>query len=212
MGFSVEINCVLRSDEKHVLEVGSVCEFKKPGSRVFFDNIPIWLTRSDWTALAEIRVVSQTRDGKNLTGRFEVTHVYEGDEKKVMTDTFCRMFSFQGEFDPYFYLLESREIYDAAVKTGFLVRHDLLDEGFIHASPAEQLTRVANKHYKGIKDVVCALVRKERVLATVKYEPATAGVYPHIYGPLNMDAVDKVLDIKPNSGGEYVIDTATLNR
>ncbi len=211
MGFHVEINSILRSDEPYELEVGKTYDFTKSGSRVFFDNIPVTLTRSDWTALAEIQIVSQTRHTtKELTGQFEVTHVYEGEEQAVVTNVFRRMYSFPGEFDPYFYLLESNDIYQEAVKAGFLVRHDLRDEGFIHASPANQLTRVANKHYKDVDDLRCALVRKERILAEVRYEPATAGVYPHVYGPLNMDAVDRVLKIKKEADGTYDIDIDQL--
>lgn len=212
MGFHVEINCILRSDKKYKLKVGGVYDFGKSGSRVFFDNIPVWLTRSDWTALAEIRIVSQTRDGKNLKGQFEVTHVYRGAEQTAMTKTFLRMFSYPGEFDQYFYLLEDRETYDAAVESGFLVRDDLLTEGFIHSSPANQLTRVANKHYMDVDDLVCGLVRKERVLATIKYEPATAGIYPHIFGPLNMDAIDTVVSISKGRNGKYDIDIDKLVR
>jgi uncharacterized protein (DUF952 family) len=214
MGFHVEVNCILRSDEDYVLAVGKVCDFRKSGSRIFFDNIPVWLTKSDWTALAEISIVEQTRDPdpkkKELTGKFRIEHVYAGDEQNTVTDMFRRMFSFPGEFDPYFYLLEDRATYEAAVKTGYLVRDDLRTEGFIHSSPANQLTRVANKHYADVDDLVCALVAKDRVLAQVKYEPATAGIYPHIYGPLNMDAVDKVVDIKPGPDGKYDIDISKL--
>jgi uncharacterized protein (DUF952 family) len=179
---------------------------------MFFDNIPVWLTASDWTARAEIKILEQTRipEVNQLTGKFRAEHLYSGEEQKSVTKMFRRMFSFPGEFDPYFYLLESREIYDAAVETGFLVRHDLVDEGFMHASPANQLTRVANKHYREIEDVVCALVAKERVLAPIKYEPATAGIYPHIFGPLNMDAVDRVLTIKRNQEGQFDIDIPKL--
>lgn len=212
MGFYVEINTILRSDEKYKLNEGDEYPFAKSGSRIFADNIPVWLTATDWTARAEIRITEQTRNAaKNqITGRFRVEHIYSGAEQEMVTEMFRRMYSFPGEFDPYFYLLESREIFDAAVATGFLVRHDLIDEGFIHSSPANQLTRVANKHYKDIEHVVCALVAKDRVLAPIKYEPATGGVYPHIFGPLNMDAIDRVLTIERDEDGNFDIDIPTL--
>jgi len=77
MGFLVEINSIIRSDEAYELRPGAVCSFAKSGSRVFFDNIPIWLTRMDWTALAEIRVLTQARDGHGVSGTFQVQHVYD---------------------------------------------------------------------------------------------------------------------------------------
>lgn len=86
------------------------------------------------------------------------------------------------------------------------MRDDLAKEGFIHASPVDQLSRVANKYYKGVKALQCAVVAKGKVLAQVKYEPATAGVYPHIYGPLNMDAVERVFAIQPKPDGTFDFD------
>ena len=61
MGFHIEINSILRSDEPYALERGRVHPFGKDGSRIFFDDIPIWLAKGDWTALAEIRVLTQSR-------------------------------------------------------------------------------------------------------------------------------------------------------
>jgi uncharacterized protein (DUF952 family) len=57
---------------------------------------------------------------------------------------------------------------------------------------------------------VCAAVSKRRLLSTVKYEPATGGMYPHIYGPLNMDAVDAVAKVLARADGSYDINTALL--
>jgi hypothetical protein len=92
MGFKVEINSILRSDDYPALEVGAVYAFEKSGSRVFFDDIPIWLTRMDWTALAEIRIVSQTRLPDKITGNFRVLHNYKDEEQRGLTDIFVRMY------------------------------------------------------------------------------------------------------------------------
>lgn len=172
----------------------------------------MWLTKSDWTALAEIKILNQTRDSKanKLSGEFRVEHRYLANEHISMTNTFRRMYSYPGEFDPRFYLLESKEIYDKAAAVGYLVRDDLIEGGFIHASPANQLTRVANKYYSEVDQLVCAIVQKDRVLAPIKYEPATGGKYPHIYGPLNMDAISEVVEIHRNKDGLFEIDIHEL--
>jgi uncharacterized protein (DUF952 family) len=115
-----------------------------------------------------------------------------------------------GRSDPYFYLLESAENLEAAFAAGTLVRDDLKNEGFIHASPADQLTRVANKFYRQVKNLRCAVVEKAKVRSEVKYEPATGGLYPHVYGPLNMDAVVRVIELTPDAAGRYEIDRARL--
>jgi uncharacterized protein (DUF952 family) len=217
MGFHVEVNNILRSDVPLSVEEGQSYEFRKTGSRIFFDDIPIWLTRMDWTAVAEIQLTSQTRSATEVYGTYRVLHAYAGEEQAALTAIFRRMYSFPprmdsfpGQSDPYFYLLESAEILASAQHTGFLVRDDLIKEGFIHASPAEQLTRVANKYYKAVKALRCAVVAKRKVLAQVKYEPATAGVYPHIYGPLNMDAVELVVAIQPKADGTFDINISQL--
>jgi uncharacterized protein (DUF952 family) len=210
MGFHVEVNNILRSDEPASVQEQQSYEFRKTGSRIFFDDIPIWLTRMDWTAIAEIQITSQMRSSTEIHGTYRVLHAYQGEEQAALTAILRRMYSFSGQFDPYFYLLESAEILASAQQAGFLVRDDLSKEGFIHASPADQLTRVANKHYKDVKELRCAVVSKSKVLAQIKYEPATAGVYPHIYGPLNMDAVEQVFAIQPKSDGTFDIDMDQL--
>ena len=93
MGFKIEINSILRSDEFLVLKAGATYPFEKSGSRLFFDDIPIWLARTDWTALAEIQVLSQKRASGNVAGEFRVLHIYEADEQKLLTDIFVRTYS-----------------------------------------------------------------------------------------------------------------------
>ncbi|MBL8827589.1 MAG: DUF952 domain-containing protein [Planctomycetaceae bacterium] len=210
MGFHVELNNILRSDEPETVVEQTVYDFRKTGSRIFFDDIPIWLTRMDWTAIAEIQITRQARTPQAVEGQFRVLHVYSAESQAWLTTVFRRMYSFDGQFDPYFYLLETERELRAASERGFLVRHDLKDNGFIHASPAGQLTRVANKYYRDVKDLRCAVVAKNKVLAQIKYEPATAGVYPHIFGPLNMDAIEQIVDIVPGANGLYDIDIAKL--
>lgn len=92
MGFKVEINSILRSDDYPRLEAEDICAFEKAGSRLFFDDIPIWLTKMNWTALAEIRIVSQTRVTDKVSGQFKVLHVYTSEEQKTLTEIFLRMF------------------------------------------------------------------------------------------------------------------------
>ena len=68
----------------------------------------------------------------------------------------------------------------------------LAEEGFIHASGPGQVNGVANRYYRGIRDELLVLViDTERVRAEVRYEavPGADAPFPHIYGPLNADAV-----------------------
>ncbi|MBD3280474.1 hypothetical protein GF389_03035 [Candidatus Dojkabacteria bacterium] len=95
MGFKVEINFILRDDQYTDLKEGEVYKFDKSGSRLFADNLPIWLTKNDWTVLAEIQVVKQTRDGDRTYGEFEVKHVLTEEESKFQTEVFKRMYGWK---------------------------------------------------------------------------------------------------------------------
>ncbi|HEY1320744.1 MAG TPA: DUF952 domain-containing protein [Streptosporangiaceae bacterium] len=67
----------------------------------------------------------------------------------------------------------------------------LAEEGFIHASTAEQVPLVAGAYYRGVPDLVLLVIDTERVRPELRYEqvPGQPDPYPHIYGPLNLDAV-----------------------
>ena len=191
MGFHVEINSILRSDDYPDLEVGGVYPFRKSGSRVFFDDIPVWLTQSDWTALAEIQILNQSRAPGELKGEFQVLYVYADKEQQQVTQMFRRMYSDKG--NPFIYVLMSPQTLRESTESGVFSPASLQTEKFVHASPANQLTRIANKYYSENDTVHVAVVRKTKVKAPIKWEPATAGIYPHIYGELNMDSVEKVV-------------------
>ena len=111
----------------------------------------------------------------------------------------------------YIYLLAGQQEYDQALAAGELVRDSLQKEGFIHASPADQLSRVANKHYTNIANVVVLVVEQRRVKPLIKWEPATGGLYPHIFGPMNMDSVTEVHPVAKDEQGLFCIRTDTFS-
>jgi uncharacterized protein (DUF952 family) len=82
----------------------------------------------------------------------------------------------------------------------------LAEEGFIHASAASQVTRTANKYYRDVPgDLVLLVVDADRVRAEVRYEhvPGVELPFPHIYGPLNVDAVVAVWPLVPGPDGMF---------
>jgi uncharacterized protein (DUF952 family) len=72
----------------------------------------------------------------------------------------------------------------------------LAEEGFIHASQEAQVERVASAFYQGVPDLILLTIDTERVASPIRYEqvPGQDLPYPHIYGPLNLDAV---IDTRP---------------
>lgn len=95
MGFKVEFNSILRTDDFQSVEVGKEYSFQKEGSRIYFDDIPIWLLKKDWTALAEIQITSQKRKENKVEGTFKVNDLYSGEEQKIMTAMFKRMYGWK---------------------------------------------------------------------------------------------------------------------
>ncbi|MBX3292066.1 MAG: DUF952 domain-containing protein [Acidobacteria bacterium] len=73
------------------------------------------------------------------------------------------------------------EIYKAA---------SLETEGFIHCSFREQLDGVIERYYSNAESLVILELETERLMSRVVNEPSTGNeIYPHIYGPINVDAV-----------------------
>lgn len=80
--------------------------------------------------------------------------------------------------------------------------------GFIHLSRLEQILRVANAWYRGQTGLVLLWVAPEKLKAELRYEPsdyeADAGeTFPHLYGPLNLEAVQKVSAFAPDEDGIF---------
>jgi uncharacterized protein (DUF952 family) len=82
----------------------------------------------------------------------------------------------------------------------------LAEEGFIHASQSSQVTGVANRFYRDVAgDLVVLVIDTDLVAAAVRYErvPGAELPFPHIYGPLNVDAVVAVWPLAPGPGGVF---------
>jgi uncharacterized protein (DUF952 family) len=82
----------------------------------------------------------------------------------------------------------------------------LAEEGFIHASAASQVTGTANKFYREVPgDLVLLVIDPGLLRAEVRYEdgPGAELPVPHIYGPLNVDAVVAVRPFAAGPDGTF---------
>lgn len=81
----------------------------------------------------------------------------------------------------------------------------LAEEGFIHASTAEQVAPVANMFYRGRPDLVLLVLDTGLVGPEIRLEPVPGWdePFPHIYGPLNADAVVQARPLEPDAGGRF---------
>ena len=76
------------------------------------------------------------------------------------------------------------------------IGRSLADEGFVHCSFAHQVQPTADRFYRGRSDVLLLEIDPAALTSPVKVEdPGGGEVFPHIYGPVNRDAVVRVTPV-----------------
>ena len=107
------------------------------------------------------------------------------------------------------YHILPKEDWAKARAAGIYEPESLPTEGFIHCSTVNQVIGSANAFFKGQTDLLLLTIDPEKVRAEVRYEDlAGEGLdFPHIYGPLNLDAVLKVSHLGQNQDGTFTLPT-----
>jgi uncharacterized protein (DUF952 family) len=95
--------------------------------------------------------------------------------------------------------------WEAAQAQGHYTVASLTSEGFIHCSKLEQVVATANRHYPGQRGLILLSIITDRVIAEIRAENLSGGseLFPHIYGPINLDAVNAVLPFEPGADGRF---------
>lgn len=108
--------------------------------------------------------------------------------------------------------ITQRAAWNDARARGYYTAPSLAVDGFIHCSTALQVLDTANAFFVGQPDLVLLYIDESKTSAPVKYEPPTGGaahdpavgpLFPHLYGPLNLDAVVKVVDFPCTADGTF---------
>jgi uncharacterized protein (DUF952 family) len=109
--------------------------------------------------------------------------------------------------DGTIYHITTREDWQAAQVAGEYRAESLETQGFIHTSTEAQLIDTADRYYRGQDELVLLCIDPSRVTAPIKHEAAgerhDAGLFPHIYGPLNLDAVERALAFPCRADGSF---------
>jgi uncharacterized protein (DUF952 family) len=84
-------------------------------------------------------------------------------------------------------------------------RAESLDtEGFIHCSFAEQVPGSANRFYAAEPQLLVLHIDPGRLSCELREEASASGeLFPHIYGPLNREAVRTVQVLSRDSEGRW---------
>jgi uncharacterized protein (DUF952 family) len=111
------------------------------------------------------------------------------------------------------YHITTRKAWRAALATGDYRTEGLATDGFIHCSTLPQILPVAEYLFKDKRRLVILLIKPARLSSTLKWEPPSGGTpppgvpagdtFPHIYGPIDLDAVKRVLDLERNPDGVF---------
>lgn len=104
--------------------------------------------------------------------------------------------------------ITSRDAWDAARVAGSY-RGDTLDtEGFIHCSTPAQVLGVAEAFFSEQRGLLLLAIDEGRVRPEIRYEGAPGGdQFPHIYGPLNLEAVVRTAAFAPGTDGRFSLPT-----
>lgn len=81
----------------------------------------------------------------------------------------------------------------------------LTEQGFIHASDAHQVAGVANFLFKADDGLIVLTIDTDRLRSPVRYEsmPGSDEEFPHIYGPINADAVIATTPLERGPDGQF---------
>ena len=104
--------------------------------------------------------------------------------------------------EPVLHIISSEDWSQAQV-IGVYHPSGLDTEGFIHCSTQEQLIATANRYYRGRSDLAVLVIDPERLVPALRWERSRDELYPHIYGPLNLDAVVALQRLVRGAGGEF---------
>jgi uncharacterized protein (DUF952 family) len=110
------------------------------------------------------------------------------------------------------YHLAIRQDWDHAVATGEYTRStlgkSLAEEGFIHCSFDSQVETIANLLYQGHDDVLLLVIDTSQVSSPVRVERVEGGeqAFPHLYGPLPVQAVIRVAPVPLRADGRLGVD------
>lgn len=114
------------------------------------------------------------------------------------------------------YHITTRKSWDEAQSQGYYRAPSLESEGFIHCSARDQVLAVANDFYRGQTGLLLLCIDENLLGAPLVWEApahpkpnqaeqtADDTLFPHIYGVLNLDAVNDVFDYH-EAGSGYLL-------
>jgi uncharacterized protein (DUF952 family) len=92
------------------------------------------------------------------------------------------------------YHFTTRHEWESSLGSGQHVSPSLFDEGFIHCCTSDQVSTITQHYFSGRTDTLILEIDTRVLRSQLVYEWSTRleQTFPHIYGPINTDAVIEV--------------------
>jgi len=95
------------------------------------------------------------------------------------------------------YHITTRKQWNTAIEKNMYECESLYTEGFIHTSTINQVKGVYERYYKDKDDLVVLCIDTSLLSNKLVFEEATNGeLYPHVYGTINIDAIEDLKAIE----------------
>lgn len=93
----------------------------------------------------------------------------------------------------YIYHITTQSQWKVAEETGSYTSPSLKEEGFIHCSEERQIPDVLNRYFSDKTDLVKLTIDTDKLTSQLIYDWSNAieDTFPHIYGPINLEAIIK---------------------
>jgi uncharacterized protein (DUF952 family) len=99
---------------------------------------------------------------------------------------------------PIIYHVTTAAEWKAAQGKGHYESPSLANEGFIHCSADDaQVKGVLERYFADKTNLVKLVIDTAKLTSPFVYEwsPSTADTFPHVYGPINLEAVTEVIPL-----------------
>lgn len=98
---------------------------------------------------------------------------------------------------PIIYHISTKVDWETAKTQGYYVHPTLKDEGFIHGSLDHQVPGVIERYFEGQEGLIKLVIDTNKLTSKYVFDwsPSTADTFPHIYGPINLDAIIETIPL-----------------
>jgi uncharacterized protein (DUF952 family) len=103
------------------------------------------------------------------------------------------------------YHITSQRAWKKAKISGTYLPEAFDKDGFIHCSTSNQVADVGNRLYVGQVGLMILAINPDKLTAKVVYENLIDGqeLFPHIYGPLPITAVESTKEFMQDTTGKF---------